>query len=179
VGLGAAAYMASQSKDATPLYVGILGGSFVLDGVLIFIVPGRMEEIAAYGHERGVSPAQLEDAWVAAARRERSTRRVAGILGLVGSGLAIGFGAFVLSDTGVFQNDATARNTYASFFLALGAFDGILGAYDLATDGPIESALHAYEQSSGRKLWPQESALGPLHVAFTPGGVMGSLSTAW
>lgn len=176
LGFGTAAYMRSQSNDVAWGIVGAASIGLGINALIAFAVSSPFEDLAAFGHQ-GPTTESLEGAWATAARREHSRMRVAGIIGLVGAGIGIGFGGVALTDTALYPK-ASDRNGVAAFFLLLGVLDGAIGIYDLTTDGPIESAYRAYEASGGRGQ-KSVSLLRHLNVAAAPGGAMGVFATTF
>ena len=178
LGFGTAAYMRSQSNDVAWGIVGAASIGLGIDALIAFAVSSPFEDLAAFGHQ-GPTTESLEGAWATAARREHSRRRLAGIIGLVGAGISLGFGGVALTDTALYPK-ASDRNGVAAVFFVLGVVDGALGIYDLATDGPMESALRAYEASSGRTVGQKSvSLLRHLNVTAAPGGAMGVFATTF
>jgi hypothetical protein len=132
------------------------------------------EDLAAMDRQ-GSGALATEEAWVRAAEKEHSWRRDAGIAGLVLSGLMLGAATFAVVDSDL-SISAGTRQEFAAFFYGLGAIDGLASVYQLTTDGPVETGLRAYEQSSGRPLWRKDAGLGRLHIALAPSGAMGTFS---
>ena len=151
LGVGAGAYIAAQSKQDLWLLASTEGVHIMGAGIVSLLTPTAFEDIAEYGRKAVASPGATEQVWLTAAHAERRRRKVAGVFALTAGILGAGFGTFLLLDSRSSNSDA---NRYGSslIFMALGGIDGIAGAYALATEGPVESGLHAYERSSGRVL---------------------------
>jgi hypothetical protein len=176
-GGGAAAYLQLQWKDSGgALATGLVGGALAVDALTAFLVTSPFEDLAAYGHQEA-HPGALEDAWARAAGRERARRRVSGVIDLIGGAVTIGLGVVLLAEgsaNGGSTGSGGGNDAFGSVVLGIGAIEGILGAYTLGTDGPLESAFRAYEASSGRGFVApaQASGLGPLRIAFVHGGAV-------
>jgi hypothetical protein len=175
LGVGASAYIASQSKQELWLLAGSEGLLIMGAGGLSLLSPSAFEGIAEYGRKAAASPGATERAWLTAAHAERSRRKVAGVVALTAGILSAGFGTFLLFDSPSSNNDAN-RYGPSLIFMALGGIDGIAGAYAFATEGPVESGLHAYERSSGRVLDGAHSSVPKLQFGMTPSGFMAGLS---
>ena len=175
LGVGAGAYIASQSKQDLWLLAGVEGVVIMGVGGVSLLSPTAFEDIAEYGRKAVASPGATEQVWLNAAHAERHRRKVAGVFALTGGVLSAGFATFLLLDSHSSNSDAT-RYGQALVFMALGGIDGIGGAYALATEGPVESGLHAYERSSGRVLDGAQASAPKLQLGMTPSGFMAGLS---
>jgi hypothetical protein len=128
------------------------------------------EKDRATGRPAGMVLDDVEEAWVAAARVERSRRRFGGWL--IMSGAALGLAAGVVE-----INIATGGGNSAGYFYAFGGaeiatavFAAGWGAHRVLSEGPVESALHAYAQASGRPVGETGALVVAPRLAFVPGG---------
>ena len=157
-------------KDATPWYsIGAAGAGILVGGLVTFVQSSPFEDLAAQGRQ-GSGALATEEAWARAAQGERASRRVGAVLGLIGSAGMLAVGTVALS-----SSDTALRSF--GVLVPVGAAFGLLSAYVLVTDGPVESGLRAYEESTGRLLRPKDAMLGHLNLAFVPGGAMGGFAT--
>src|SRR5262249_37441898 len=123
-------------------------------------------------------PEAIEARWVEVAKQEHASRRGVAIGSLVLSALFVGAATFVIADRSL-DASAREREEFATVFYAVGAIDAIASIYALRTDGPVESRLRVYEQTTGRVLWPKEAKTPHLNVGFVPGGAMGSFTATF
>jgi hypothetical protein len=141
-------------------------------GQLLFSSPFEDLDVLA---QQGGDPAQTEAAWLNDARRERRARNVGGFFEIVLGGLSLAVGTLFLADANLVT--ASDRVNISAEWYALGALSLAYGVYMVATEGPLETGLRAYEASSGRTVWPKEASLvDHLRVAPAPGGGMASFS---
>jgi hypothetical protein len=175
VGIGAGAYIAAQSKQDLWLLPGAEGVLIMGAGVVSLLTPTPFEDIAEYGRKAAASPGATEQVWLTAAHAERRRRKVAGGFALTAGILSAGFGTFLLLDSRSSNSDAN-RDGSSLIFMALGGIDGIVGVYSIATEGPVEGGLHAYERSSGRVLDGAHASAPRLQLGATPSGFMAGLS---
>jgi hypothetical protein len=73
----------------------------------------------------------------------------------------------------------TASQEFAGLMTGVAAGEVIAGIYLLATEGPVESALHAYEASTGRAPRAKGVWLEHLRVSPLPGGGMASFGVTF
>ena len=100
--------------------------------------------------------------WVRRAAAEHSSRRVGGVILLVGGVLELGLGLFAAMVRDPSWDDS-ARTYQAGSAITSGAFFTLLGVAFRASDGPVEDALHSYERAHGIPLWKLAD-----HVALAP-----------
>jgi hypothetical protein len=164
VGIGASSGLSLAYRNGR--YTGLAGASaaLVLIGVFELTRPAPFDT-------PHVDELFTLDDWVKAAQKERTKRRTLAILKLVGS--AAWFGVAAWSST---SNSSSVRDAFGVPEFVLASAFGLDGIYDLATYGPVETAVRAYEQGSGRALWPKDAAVGRMNVAFVPGGAMCSFA---
>jgi hypothetical protein len=140
----------------------------------------KLEQYYEYQRAAGL-PAELarqdvEQAWLRSARNERWNRKFLGwteiIVGSIGAGLSVAFLPPIVEHPS--ERDRTFLAGYAGFLVteATGLAAGISW---VATDGPIESALHAYEASVvGHAVTPGGlSDVGPRFSLGKGGGILG------
>jgi hypothetical protein len=161
--------------DGTWFWIG--GETMFVAGLVA--MPGGFDKLADYydsARASGLPPAAVRDdvehVWLVAARSEHSRRKGIGGLGI----LAGTFPAlFAVAGLGLALENKLPSSDVVPF-AALGAVGaGCLGVgigY-LASDGPLESALHAYEASSGRKVprLSQVELFPAVNMARGGGGV--------
>ena len=148
------------------ILVGSVGTGFVAAGLVSLLVTSKLEDLAA-SDRQGAGAAQTTEAWVRAARWEHSARQTMGTVMVVGAGLAVAYSGFVAADDRWIVDPNARANTVVTF-LAAGALYGFLSVAALATDGPTEAALHAYETSHGIPRW--QLGVDDLAIAPTRGG---------
>jgi hypothetical protein len=175
LGVGAGAYIASQSKQELWLLAGVEGVVIMGVGGVSLLSPTAFEDIAEYGRKAAASPGATERVWLTAAHAEQRRRKVAGVFALTAGILSAGGGTFLLLDSRSSNSDAN-RYGSALIFMALGGIDVMAGVYALATEGPVESGLHAYERTSGRVLDGAHASAPKLHFGMTPSGFVAGLS---
>jgi hypothetical protein len=132
-----------------------------------FFTPGKFEGIEAILASASPSESpwsarrRTEGAWLQVAEAEHHNRRLLGWF-YTGLGLLLTGG----STAGVIALSQSSDNpgVPGSFVAAIpeGALVTIAGVYLLTSDGPVESALHEYERSTGQGVRPQETAATPL-----------------
>jgi hypothetical protein len=111
--------------------------------------------------------------WVKAARDEHALRRRwLGLGRLIMSVMWVGCGTGVL----LIDDSAATRNSFGAGGVAFGVFEALAALHDLTTEGPIETALRAHEQGTGRVLWPKDATRGHFQVGIVAGGAMGSFA---
>jgi hypothetical protein len=110
------------------------------------------------------------------ARSERGTRRVVGVLFMVAGGLTAAIGGAAAVAIAARRDEAGADHTRllaeSSLFFVLGTVYVVSGAYMVAVEGPVESALHAYELGGRRKSVATFSMV-PRLVLVPGGGIAG------
>jgi hypothetical protein len=164
-GIGAEAYLFSQpTGNRWPLPVtGSISVGFFLGGFFTFFEQTPFETLAAYKREGG-PVGVTEETWARWASSEHRRRLVGGVVGLVASGAGVALA--VWDYAGGFSSD----HTTGDFIAALSAVEILISAYVLTTDGPVESALHTYERSTGKVLSLDAASLGHLRLGVVPGG---------
>ncbi|MGO9834419.1 MAG: hypothetical protein ACLP1X_09405 [Polyangiaceae bacterium] len=141
------------------------------------VVPGDFDELVAYYEREHASESSselvredVERAWRRSARREHGIRSVGGWAELILGGALVGFDAWALA---TLKQSGTSQTIVAGFAWEGAAAMGV-GLSWIATDGPIESALRAYEGSSGPLLQPAGgSKIVPRLTLGQGGGVLG------
>jgi hypothetical protein len=183
VSLGVEAYglLSSQHRPWAPdasLYVIQAADALFVGSALAR--PGNFDWIqATYDWQRRwgtpwAARRETEQAWLRVARNEHWNRRFIGWLttaiGVIGTGLCT---AFLVSEA----EQPPSRSDLGPMvgFDAIAVADTVMGLYLVTTDGPVESALHEYERSVGRRV-RAEDATGTVQPFFAPvrsGGVVG------
>jgi hypothetical protein len=145
-----------------------------------FFKPGNFDGIEATLASASVSESawsarhRTEGAWAQVAEAEHHNRRLIGWL-FTGLGLLLTGGATAAVIAIPQQPDHPS--VPGSFIAAVpeGALITIAGLHLLTSDGPVESALHEYELSTGRSVRPQEAFATPLPfvAAMQQGAVFG------
>lgn len=72
-----------------------------------------------------------------------------------------------LAEPSIFTSDSKSHQ-YAGVMFGFAIVNGFLGIHSLTTEGPMESALHAYEQSTGRVAPSKQTWLTHLTLASRP-----------
>jgi hypothetical protein len=165
----------NAGSDAGPAarFAAATGPALLGVGFGALMVKSPFEELAAY-ERQGNGREATEEAWSKAAQTERGGRRGLGIVGLVLTGLAVGAGTFVLADSDLART--SKRQEAAAVLYGFGAVELLLSTYSLATSGPVETALRAYEETMGRVLLPKEAKHGHFGIVGVAGGAMASFS---
>jgi hypothetical protein len=147
-----------------------------------FVAPAHFDSLAEYyAHERslGLPPERaredVEQAWFRAAAKEHWIRKFFGwtdiVLGGIGAAL---WTVFVAANLESPSESTRSSALIGTGFLALDALGLGIGVSCVATDGPIESALHEYEASAGHGGRPSSaSAIGPRVSVTRYGGFVG------
>jgi hypothetical protein len=166
--------------DKIPAVVGGMEAALFLGGgILALGQPSELERLAAYGRRVGPqSAASTEQAWRSAAQREHRRRRILGIVGLVATGVVAGSAGYFLVDSDSREKSPDPQHSLGIVLLTLSALDAVLIGQGLATEGPVESAFHAYQRSSGR-IGTSGAAVPRLQVSATPQGLFGALSATF
>jgi hypothetical protein len=130
--------------------------ALVLAGLVA--MPGGFDKLADYYDSvraSGLPPAAVRDdvehVWLVAARSEHSRRKLIGGVGILAGALPAvgGVAGLVLA----IENKVPSGDVVPLAALGVMGWACLgVGIGYLATDGPLESALHAYEASSGRKV---------------------------
>jgi hypothetical protein len=163
--LGAGVYLSTQHPNDSGSWwlLALMGGGLVIGGGLTFLEDSPFERLAAYDREGG-GMQRTEETWARWAHGQQTSRRVAGIIALAGGALSAGYSVWQYAST-----PSSASHAPADFIAVMSTVDILLGAYVLATDSPLEAALHEYERTSGKVLF-QDGALGHLRLGLVPGG---------
>jgi hypothetical protein len=153
------------------------GTVLAMSSLLVLVRRGDFSELNEYyarerasAHSTAVVLEEVEQAWLRSARAERKRRRVIGWFETVGGGLLVAG-----SVTTLVINSQQAQGfpaTPFAVFGVVGAAGLALGIHLVSSDGPLESALHAYERSAERVVTPTETLL-PVFVPASGGGVLG------
>jgi hypothetical protein len=173
VAAGAAGFYFARTGDpgeVNSLFFG-LAPALLVSGIVGLASTTSFENLAATSL-RGSGPLTTSEEWVHAAQSEHSTRHGIAGLELFASGLTLAAGTFFLANKSL-TPDAESRADIASSFYVAGLLVGVVSVYALTTDGPVETALHAYERSTGQTLVPQDALLDHLNVALGPHGASG------
>jgi hypothetical protein len=169
--------MAANQGLATPGLLNVLvGGSFLLGGGIGLLVTSKYEELSDASH-RGVDAVSVEQAWAHAAASEHSQRRLGGILAVIGGSVCFGVGALTLIDRHLWGATTDANVNLGEIYLAEGTLDILLGAFGLATEGPLESGLHTYQRSTGRASGMADALLQHVQAAPVAGGARAGFVT--
>jgi hypothetical protein len=180
VGAGTGIYLlASNQGYAAP---GVLntavGGGFMLGGALVLFSTSKFEDLAA-ADRQGANALATEQAWARAAASERSLRRFAGFFSVIGGGVVLAFGAASLFDRHLWGTDPDAAVALGEVYLAEGGLDVLLGMSSLAIEGPLESAWHAYQRSSGHAVGLGVALLQHVQIAPIRGGAQAGFVTGF
>jgi hypothetical protein len=162
-----------------------LGVGFLSIGTILLATPGSMESLddeakvmRAHGRPSDEYLSVVESKWQHAAEGEHSTRRTVGALCLGFGVLGLGMSAWMY----VLAYDATppAPGVYgvAAELTFLGFVDLLLGAHAFATEGPIETAWHAYQRTTNAPTRAREVQASPF-VAMVPGGATAGVGAAF
>jgi hypothetical protein len=155
-------------------YVGVLAipaAAFAVTAAIPLLNPTQLERLAAY-ERKGAGAEDTARTWGAWAESEHANRGAAGVVGLVFGAIYFGLGAVLALDSKL-AIDSNSRAIYSGGSFLLGAVFVLAGTENLAREGPLESALHAYERGHGIPLWKLAE-----HVAVAPtsGGAVGSFA---
>jgi hypothetical protein len=101
----------------------------------------------------------MESYWLERAHAEKRRRTLASILGFVIAGLDVATGIVVVKA-------APSLWPMTPFFIQPAAAGLALGVAPMVGPGPAESALRAYDRSTGRTIWKDD--LPGLQPAMTP-----------
>jgi hypothetical protein len=169
----------ANTQGDVPWMIGGYGGAGVLalSSLVGFASASSFEDLADY-HKRGAGPEATEQEWVRRASSERAVRHASGWIGVVG-GCAGATAVLIWHATEGRSSPARSFDGMEAAILGLDAFDVLMGVFVLSTEGPLESALHAYERAAGRSLGPSGAVLGHLQVGVTPRGVSAGFSAAF
>jgi hypothetical protein len=165
--IGSAATLSIERPVSPNAVLVPFANPFFIYGMVELLTKSRFEALAAFG--------STENDWVLSAWSERRRRTGLGIVLIAAGGLALGGAVIAVADRD-WQIDADTRALYGGAFSVLGVLLAGGGVYAVASDGPVESALEAYERGSGRYYgtWRAAASGGGLHVAFVPGGAAAS-----
>jgi hypothetical protein len=160
--------------------VNLLAGGAVLIWTAALTWPQRFDDIQAVleGRRRWepwLARQETEQAWFRAARTERTRRRTTGWLELgVGALSTIGCTTVAIVDG---AHPAASPWDIDSMVGCgvVGAVTMGMGAYLLATEGPVESGLREYEHSAGSVIQNEDTATLQPIVAPVPGGAVAGL----
>ena len=171
--IGASIYIGSKAHDElTWVAVGAASASVTGAAVITFFSTTRLEDLSAYGRQPGARP-YLAREWKNAANQEHASRKTAVVVLLAAAALPIGLGVASLADT----REGNYRYAYGSWLMATGAIEIVSAGYMASTEGPVESALHAYQRSTGQRALHSVRAFHPnIGFAAAPGGVFGNFS---
>jgi hypothetical protein len=171
VGAGTGIYLlaANQGYAIPGVLNTVIGGSFMLGGVVALFTTSKFEALAAVDR-KGANALATEQAWARAASDERSFRRLGGFISVIGGGVVLAIGAASLFDRTAFAATPDASVALGEVYLAEGGLDVLLGMSSLAVEGPLESAWHAYQRTSGQSVGLGVSLLQHVHIAPTRGG---------
>jgi hypothetical protein len=137
------------------------------------VMPGNFDELVAYYERKRASESsselvreEVEQAWLRSARQEHRRLRIAGWAEFIlGSGV-VGLAAWALA---TLKQAGTSQTIFAGFAWEGAAAMG-LGLSWIATDGPIESALRAYEGSSEPEVRSTGGSKMVPHLTLGQGG---------
>jgi hypothetical protein len=161
-------------------YVSGVGFGLVGGGLWLVLDPPRsVYEPLLVRVREGERPVEIESAWARAASDEHAARRTRGVVAAVVAGGLTAAGSFVLANQSLKIGDDARRDT-AAFLYGMGGVAIGASLWALLADGPIESSLRAYEQTSGRVVEaPAKAGLGGLRVGFLPGGAAMSFTASF
>ncbi|HSO35475.1 MAG TPA: hypothetical protein VLT33_23260 [Labilithrix sp.] len=163
--------IASSMASVVPL------GISVGVGALPLFAGSSFDKLAA-DHRKSADIAATEDKWRQAAQLERKLRSISGILELSFSAVAIGAGTIAIAEPGLFTSQRRS-DEFAGVMFGVAAGEAILGIYFLTTEGSVESALRAYEQTTGHVARPKEAWLRHVEVGYAPGGATATFAAAF
>ena len=174
IGIGAAVWANGDRPRGTSVMAISLGAA-AYSGIVYALMPDPpFEAVLAAADRNGL---ELDQTWAKAAAEERRARRGGAISALVAGGLAAGVGTWALLDDKTWGANRTADGP---LLLGLGAAAVLGGVYALATEGPVEDALHAYEKAIGQPVAaPSPTASARVTVAPVVGGAIVGLSGAF
>jgi hypothetical protein len=118
----------------------------------------ELEKLAHRGE--GGTP-DLETDWAGAAKKEREWREHWGVTSLCFGVAFAALGTWALFDRHTFGDDF-----WAPYGLTMGAYYGLQGIYNLASEGPVETAFHAYERGTGRTIPRRRRRARSIPCAF-------------
>lgn len=144
----------------------------------ITLYAGSSFDKLADAHRKGAESYATEDRWRRFAQKERSLRRATGIVELSLGAVAVAAGSVALATPSAFTSD---DQRYALTGVMFGAAVGeaLLGIYYLTTEGPVGTALHAYELSTGRIARPRSAWLEHVRIGCGPAGPTGAVFVAF
>lgn len=182
VGGGAAGALSPLSPGFDTPLAGVVSGMASVAPLGVVFGAGAMTLFAGNGfeklaadHRKGAEAALTEDNWKSFAQAERSLRRASGIMELGFSALALGAGTVALVEPSMFTSESKSHQ-FAGVMFGFAVGEGLIGIYLLTTEGSVEGALHAYEQSTGRVVPPKQTWLKHFDVGFAPGGATATFS---
>ena len=173
--MGASAYMGADSRQNGWYAVSLNGVAFAAIGVGALLEGGPYDHLSDYARHAAAYPEATEQEWLRSAKRERRVRNVAGVTLLVTSAATLAAGTVTLfgKDSSMTTNE---RYDWSLTFLALSTLTGVVGAYELASEGSVERDLHTYERSSGRVVDPAHASGPKFQLGATPLGFMAGVS---
>jgi hypothetical protein len=179
---------ASTYGIATGAHWSVDAGMYTLQVADVFLItsalvrPGNFEELnATYARGRadglppGMVRANVEQAWLRSAQVEHYNRRLIGWL-MVGLGSLMTAGSALALAVDVAQPSSAQPIGLGPWvgWTALSLADLTLGIHGVTSDGPLESALHDYEGSAGRRVRLSDSlSLVPVVAPARGGGFVG------
>lgn len=162
-------YVANRASLAR-WYLGSLevGPLLLAPGISLLLGRSAFESLASTILQGG-GPRPAAEEWARFAEVEHSTRKGVAVVELVVGGLALAGGTYFLASNSP-SLDANTRESFVSSLYVTGLIGSVAAIYFLATDGPVETALHAYERTTGQTIAPKDSLLDHLDVAVRPNG---------
>jgi hypothetical protein len=164
-GVGAGLYLSNQSgsSPAATAWADDLGVVLFLIGISSLVSSSDLESLAEVAHQTSSPQAILQD-WENSASQERSSRRGWGFAGLVIGVLGVGVATTLAVDP---KLDPDLRQGAGPWY---GASAVLLAwsAYHLATQGPVGTALHAYQLATGHA--GATAAFDHLQLGIARGG---------
>jgi hypothetical protein len=175
-GVGAGVYLSNQSgsSPAATAWADDLGLVLFLMGVGSLVSSSDLESLADRAHQAS-SPQAIEQDWENTASQERSSRRAWGIAGLVLGVVGVGVATVLAVDP---KLDPDLRQGAGPWY---GASAVLLtwSAYHLATQGPVGTALRAYQFATGRAPATGDAGFGHLQLGMVRGGGTVGLSVGF
>jgi hypothetical protein len=174
--ISAGIYIGTRAHDdLTWIAVGATSVGVTSAALIKFFTTTRLEDLAAYGRQPGARP-YLAQEWRHAAYQEHASRKLAVGTMLAAAALPIGVGVASLADT----REGNSRYQLGWWLMATGAIEIVTAGYMASTEGPVESALHAYQRSTGQRSLQSVRAFRPnIGFAAAPGNVFGNFSLAF